>query len=245
MAEQSGDVEARGISIHYAVIGHGPPVILLHGGLASSDYWGLQVPALAAHHTVILMDSRGHGRSTSDGRPFGYDLMADDVISLLDALDVARPDVVGWSDGAIIGLDLARRYPARVGRVFAFAANVRTTGARSGVRDVQTFAEYMARVRRERAARPGAPPFDAFLAAMTRMWTREPNWSVAELRAIHAPVLVVDGDHDEVIRPEHTRWMAATIPGAALLILPATSHFAFLQDPEGFNAALLRFLGDR
>ena len=64
--DRSGDAEVNGIKIHYAIYGQGSPVIFLHGGLANIDYWGNQVPAVAAHHTVILMDSRGHGRSTRD-----------------------------------------------------------------------------------------------------------------------------------------------------------------------------------
>ena len=131
---RTGHAQVNGISLYYAVIGHGTPVVLLHGGLANSDYWGLQVAALAPHHMVILMDSRGHGRSTRDARPYGYDLMADDVIGLLDTLHVAKADVVGWSDGAILGLDLAMRHPDRVGRIFAFAANTQTSGVRTAWR---------------------------------------------------------------------------------------------------------------
>ena len=114
--EHTGHAKVNGISLYYATIGHGPPVVLLHGGLANSDYWGNQVTALAPRHTVILVDSRGHGRSTRDARPYGYDLMADDVVALLDTLHIAKADVVGWSDGGILGLDLAIRHPDRVGK---------------------------------------------------------------------------------------------------------------------------------
>src|SRR5271157_1171982 len=114
--DRVGEAEANGIKIHYAVYGQGSPVIFLHGGLANTDYWGNQVPAVAAHHTVILMDSRGHGRSTRDARPYGYDLMADDVVALMDSLNIPRADIVGWSDGAILGIDLAMRHKGRVGK---------------------------------------------------------------------------------------------------------------------------------
>ncbi len=67
--EHTGHAKVNGINLYYATIGHGSPVVLLHGGLANSDYWGEQVKALAPHHMVILMDSRGHGRSTRDARP--------------------------------------------------------------------------------------------------------------------------------------------------------------------------------
>jgi pimeloyl-ACP methyl ester carboxylesterase len=109
-ADRTGKVDANGISIHYAVYGAGSPVILLHGGLANADYWGHQIEALKAHHRVIVMDSRGHGRTTRDARPYGYDLMADDVVALMDALKIPKADIVGWSDGAILGLDLAIRH---------------------------------------------------------------------------------------------------------------------------------------
>src|SRR5271166_2348446 len=124
LTDRSGEAEANGIKIHYAIYGSGPPVIFLHGGLANSDYWGNQVPTVAARHTVILMDSRGHGRSTRDARPYGYDLMADDVVALMDVLNILKADIVGWSDGGIIGIDLALRHKDRVGKVFAFAAFV-------------------------------------------------------------------------------------------------------------------------
>src|SRR5262245_62839880 len=87
-AEHSGHAEVNGIRLFYTDLGQGPPVVVLHGGLANSDYLGNQVRALAAHCRVIAVDSRGHGRSTRDDRPFGYDLMADDVVALLDMLAI-------------------------------------------------------------------------------------------------------------------------------------------------------------
>nr|WP_321983380.1 alpha/beta hydrolase [uncultured Lichenicoccus sp.] len=245
-ASQAGMATVDGIRIHYAIVGTGPPVILLHGGLANADYWGNQVRALAPHHRVIVMDSRGHGRSTRDARPFGYDLMTDDVVGLMDALSIRRADIVGWSDGAIIGLDLTMRHADRVGRVFAFAANVTTDGVRDGVEKNLNFAAFIRRAGGEyRRYSATSGQYDAFVAQISRMWADQPNWTDSQLAAIHTPVLVADGDHDEAIRREHTEHIAAAIPGAGLLILPNTSHFAFLQDPALFDAALLDFLEPR
>ncbi|OJW27207.1 MAG: alpha/beta hydrolase [Rhodospirillales bacterium 69-11] len=241
--DRSARVMLNGVRLFYATAGHGPPVLLLHGGLANSDHWGHQVAALRRAHQVIVMDSRGHGRSARDARPFGYHLMADDVVALLDHLELPRADVVGWSDGAIIGLDLALRHPGRVGRIFAFAANVRTDGVIPNADRNPTFAAYIARAGREYARLSPTPgDYDAFLAQIGRMWATQPNWTDAQLRGIRARVQVVDGDHDEAIRRTHTEAMAAAIPGAGLLILPNASHFAFLQDPVLFNAAMLHFL---
>src|SRR5208337_2206153 len=243
--DRTGEAEANGIKIHYAIYGQGTPVVFLHGGLANTDYWGNQVPAVAAHHTVILMDSRGHGSSTRDARPYGYDLMADDVVALMDALKISKADIVGWSDGGIIGIDLALRHRVRIGKVFAFAANTRTSGVVEDVEKNPTFAAFIARAGKEYAALSATPnEYPAFVDQISKMWFGEPNWTDAELEAIETPVLVVDGDHDEAIKRAHTEYIAATIPHAGLLILPNVSHFAFLQDPDQFNFAILHFLGD-
>jgi pimeloyl-ACP methyl ester carboxylesterase len=242
---RSGEAQVNGIKIHYAVYGHGSPVVFLHGGLANGDYWGNQVRAVAAHHTVILMDSRGHGRSSRDERPYGYDLMADDVVALLDLLKIHKADIVGWSDGGILGLDLALRHKDRVGKVFAFAANTVTAGVVEGVEKNPTFAAYIARAGNEYQRLSSTPKqYDAFVDQISKMWAEQPNWTDAELKTIDTPVLVVDGDHDEAIKRAHTEYIAATIPHAGLLILPNVSHFAFLQDPAQFNFAILHFLGD-
>ena len=197
-ATRAGHADVNGISVYYAVYGNGPPVILLHGGLANADYWGNQIKALMARRTVIVMDSRGHGRSTRDARPYGYDLMADDVVALLDFLKIPKADVVGWSDGGILGLDLAIRHKDRVGRIFAFAANTVPSGVKDDVEKNPTFAAFIKRAGEEYAAHSSTPKeYDAFVDQISKMWASEPNWTDAQLKAITAPVLVVDGDHDE------------------------------------------------
>lgn len=243
---QHGRADVNGIHLYYATIGRGSPVILLHGGLSNSDYFGHQVRSLMKHHQVIVVDSRGHGRSSRDAQPFGYDLMTDDVVALMDTLKLRRADLVGWSDGAIIGIDMAIRHPDRVGKVVAFAANTRPEGVIPGVEKNPTFAAFIRRGGDEyRRLSPTPKEYDAFVAQIGRMWASQPNWSDAQLKAIRTPVLVMDGDHDEAIKRAHTEYIAATIPGAGLQILPDTSHFAMLQDPEAFNFAVEHFLGDR
>jgi pimeloyl-ACP methyl ester carboxylesterase len=232
----------NGIRLWFATYGHGDAVILVHGGLANSSYWGLQIPVLARHCQVIVLDSRGHGRSTRTDVPIGYDLMSSDVLALMDFLHIRQAALVGWSDGAIIGLDIAIHHPERLTRLFAFAAN----SDPSGVKDVDNspvFVAYEARASREYARLSPMPgQFRGFLDNISKMWASEPHFTDAELRGIRTPTWIVDADHDEAIKRENTDHMAALIPGAGELILPAVSHFAFLQDPALFNAALLRFL---
>jgi pimeloyl-ACP methyl ester carboxylesterase len=243
---RSGFAPVNGVRLWYAVFGGGDPVVLLHGGLANADYWGNQVPVLARRYQVIVMDSRGHGRSTRDARPYGYDLMADDVVGLLDFLKIEKAAVVGWSDGAILGLDLAIRHPGRVSKVFAFAANTDPSGVVDGVDKNPTFAAFIERAGHEYERLSATPKdYPAFVEAISRMWATQPNFTPDQLRAITAPVQVADGDHDEAIRRPHTERIAAAIPGAGLLIQPNVSHFSFLQDPDQFTFDVLHFLGQQ
>ena len=150
------------------------------------------------------MDSRGHGRSTRDARPYGYDLMADDVVALLDTLHIAKADVVGWSDGGILGLDLAIRHPDRVGKVFAFAANTVTSGVQEGVEKNPTFAASSSAPatntpsfrRRPRNTTPSS-------RRSARCGRPSRTGPTRNCKSIQSPVLVVDGDHDEAIKRAH------------------------------------------
>ncbi len=241
-AMQSGIAPVNGVRIWYSVFGVGEPVILLHGGLANSNYWGDQVRFLSKGFKVIVMDSRGHGRSTRDAKPFGYRLMADDVVGLLDFLHVPKAAVVGWSDGAIIGLDLAMRQPTRVSRLFAFAANFDPSGV-ADIASSPVFTGFIERAEKEYEGMSPTPnDFSEFRAAIEQMWDTQPRFTAEQLGRIAIPIWIVDGDHDEAIKRPHTEELARLVPGAGLLIQPQVSHFSFLQDPRQFNEDVLRFL---
>ncbi|WFU71763.1 alpha/beta hydrolase [Bradyrhizobium sp. CB2312] len=244
-AAQSGFAPVNGVKIWYAMFGRGEPVVLLHGGLANANYWGHQVRALQGRYQVIVMDSRGHGRSSRNQEPYGYDLMASDVVALLDHLKIKKAVIVGWSDGAIIGLDIAMKHPERVSRLFAFAANSDPSGV-ADIASSEVFNAYIARAGEEyKRLSPTPTEYKSFVAEITKMWESQPKWTAADLAAIKVPTWIVDGDHDEAIKRENTEFMAANIPGAGLLIQPEVSHFSFLQDPEQFNDDVLRFLQRR
>ena len=242
-ATVAGPVPVNGIAMWRAEFGpaDGKPVILVHGGLANANYFGAVIPFLVdAGFRVIAVDSRGHGRSTRSPQPFSYELMASDVVALLDALHVPRADLVGWSDGGIIGLVLAIRHPERLHRVFAFGANTNPDGLIPSFDKQGLFKAYEERAGAEyRRLSPTPDQYAGFLAQISRMWATQPNITAAQLRAIHTPVVVADGRYDEGIRQSHDRYMAAAIPGARLAILPGVSHFAMLQNPALFARAVL------
>jgi pimeloyl-ACP methyl ester carboxylesterase len=128
-AALSGDLLVDGAQIHYALYGKGDPVILLHGGLGNADHWANQVPALADHFQVIAIDSRGQGRSTRTRAQVSYDVMAGDVLAVMDHLGLPRAAFVGWSDGGEIALKLAIDHPERVSKLFVVGANYESNGS--------------------------------------------------------------------------------------------------------------------
>ena len=244
---QEGYAAVNGVRLWYAQYGvenAGTPVLLLHGGLSSSNYFGLLIPALVANgYRVIAIDSRGQGRSTRSAAPFSYHLMASDVLGVLDQLKVARVDLVGWSDGAIIGLDLAMTRPDRLSRLFAFGVNADASALIPGFDTKPAFAAYLKRDAEDyRRWSPTPDQFDALLAQIGAMWASEPRYTRADLAKIAIPVTIADGQYEEAIKPEHDTYMAAAIPNANLVILPNVSHFAMVQNPAEFNDAVAAFL---
>lgn len=242
-AAESGYVEVNGVELYYASYGEGRPLILLHGGLGNADYWGNQVPEFAKQFRVIVVDSRGHGRSTRSEEPFSYELMASDVVALMDRLNIHRASLVGWSDGGIIGLDIAMKRPARLEKLFAFGANYNVGGLREDVADSKVFNAYIEKAGQDYAKLSKTPTeYETFLNAIGEMWASQPNYAPEQLAAITVPTVIADGAHDEGIKQDHTKEMASLIPGAQLLIMPDVSHFAMWQDPALFNRAVLDFL---
>ena len=236
-------VETHGARIWAASFGAGPAVILLHGGLGNSGNWGYQVPALVgAGYRAIVIDSRGHGRSSRDAEPFSYEGMSRDVQAVMDHLGIASAAVVGWSDGACTGLILAHRHPERVAGVLFFACNMDPSGARPFVPSPVIDHCLARHVKDYAALSPTPDDFEPFSAAVSRMQQTQPNYSAADLGDIAVPVAIVQSESDEFIFPEHARYLAQSIPGATLTLLEGVSHFAPLQRPGLFNATMLGFL---
>ncbi|CAN7194723.1 alpha/beta hydrolase [Pararhizobium sp. LjRoot255] len=242
-AAKIGKAPVNDIELYYAIYGSGPPVLLIHGGLGYSEVWGAQVADLSRDHTVIVADSRGHGRSTRNAEPYSYDLMSSDYLALLDYLKIEKTALVGWSDGGIIGLDIAIHHPERLTKLFAHAANSKVNGVNQPGMESAIFKSYVKKsgaVYKEISPTP--TEYDAFVTQIDKMWKSQPNWSDDDLKKVTTPTAIVLGDHDEVIWREHTDYLAKTIPGATLVILENASHFALLQDPEGYNNAVRDFI---
>jgi pimeloyl-ACP methyl ester carboxylesterase len=242
----TGYLDHDGVRIWHASCGTGPTVILLHGGLGNAGNWGHQIePLRDAGYSVVAIDTRGHGRSTHDDQPYTYQLLASDVLALMNGLGIAQAALVGWSDGACTALILADQHPERVSSVFFFGCNMDPSGALPFV-PTPVIDNCFARHKADYAALSATPEeFDTFVAAVGRMQRTEPNYTPADLAAISVPVTIVHSEGDEFIRSEHAAYLAETIPVAKLVLLPGVTHFAPLQRPALFNAALLGSLAMR
>ncbi|KAL6825542.1 Alpha/Beta hydrolase protein [Trichoderma sp. SZMC 28015] len=259
-AVESGCISINNIEIWYALYGaplspHQTPTVFLHGGKISSRWWAHQIRHVAgAGHSVIAMDTRAHGRSTDDPQvALSYDLFADDVVALLDHLQVPCANFVGWSDGANTCLSLAMRHKQKVKRIFSFGPNYRPDQAIPYAGETVPFvADLMNRMKEEyEAISPTPEKFDSFKAKVVAMQECSPMWIEEDFSKIDSNstdahqrplVWIVTGDSEELIQGWVAQKIADMIQGSVYLALPDVSHFAPLQDPEGFNKALDQWL---
>ena len=245
LSDESGMAPVDDIKMWYAIYnkGGGNPVLLIHGGTSNAETWGNQVPALMRSHEVILGESRGHGRSTRSEKPYSYQLMSDDYVGLLDVLKIEKVALVGWSDGAIIGLDIAMRHPERLTKLWAYGANTQVGGLKDGFDKDPVVAEATALQRKQyERLFPTPKGYDAFAAEIGQMWNTQPDYKPADLAKITTPTMIIDGQYDEFIKREHTEDIAHQISGARLSIMPNMSHWGHWQNPTLYNRELTAFL---
>ena len=222
------------IKHYYVEQGSGFPLILLHGNGENCGYFVHQMEPFAQHFRVIALDTRGHGRTPRGEAPFSIWQFAEDLLGFLDEHRIEKAHILGFSDGGNIALVFALRHPERIGKLILDGANLDPSGVK---RCIQIPIEVGYRVAKCFA---GRSPKAHKNAEMLGLMVSAPNIKPEELSRIQLPTLVIAGDKD-VIKENHTRLIAASIPGAELSILPGT-HFVANGNPEAFNGAVLRFL---
>ncbi|MBT0773353.1 alpha/beta hydrolase [Kineosporia sp. J2-2] len=237
-------VELPGSRTYHEITGAGEPLLLLHGGFCSLEATGDLNRLLSARYRVHGPERPGHGRTPDQPQPYAYAAMVDHTLAYLDAIGVPRAHVVGFSDGAITGLLLARDHPRRVASLVAISANLDPSGF---VPDEQAALSVSARQHEQlgeeygRLSPDGAGHADTVVGKLLDLWKREPQITPDSLASVTAPTLVMAGDRD-MVTLEHTASIAAAVPGAQLCVVPGAGHLLVRECPELVGAVVTRFL---
>ena len=251
---RTGYAPVNGLRLYYEMHGPAnagqpdrPPLVLLHGGGDTIETsFGHLLPALARTRRVIAFEQQGYGH-TADvvDRPFSFEQSADDTAALLAHLRVERADLLGFSNGGTIALQVAMRHPRLVGKLIATSAFFKRDGADPWFWEAMKNArlENMPSELQEAYRRVAPQPDNLRLfhdKAAQRMRTFKDIADDA-VRAIAAPTLVLVGDAD-VVRPEHAVALFRLIPNARLAVLPGTDHAAIMTRTELLLPIIDRFL---
>jgi pimeloyl-ACP methyl ester carboxylesterase len=239
-------VEVAGVKTYYEVHGEGEPLLLLHGGLATLEsLYGL-VPGLMKRYEVWLPERRGHGRTYDAHGPYSYQQFAEDTAAFMAAVGLERAHLVGWSDGGIMGLYLAKDHPELLERMVTIGAGFHVCGytyeffneAKAYTPD--NIDPLLADLLKETS--PHGPEFfPEFLGKVQAMWLSQPTLLPGDLAAIATPTLAMLGEHD-LVRREHGAEMAAALPQGQLAVVPGVSHYGPLERPELLLGIIYDFL---
>jgi len=250
-------VAVNGMQMYYEVSGAGDPIVVLHGAYMNIPTMGAIIPMLAKTHKVYAVELQGHGRTTDIARPITYQNLADDVAKFMDAVGLAKADVFGYSMGAVTGLQLAFRDPAKVNKLVLASGGYDVEGFQPEFKamipsmtpdmfkDTPLPAEY-----RKLAPNPdGFPELARKLIALEK----EPMAWEAEVKALKTPVLIIAGDADVATLEHMVKMfrllgggsmgdMGKPLPASRLAVLPATSHTAVITQAELLHAFIEPFL---
>jgi pimeloyl-ACP methyl ester carboxylesterase len=211
-------VQVGDLDMTVVVEGAGPDLVLLHGGGEGAEGLAeLRGLLVAGGHRVIAPEQRAHGH-TPGMAPLTYEAMAADTAALLDRLEVRGADIVGWSDGGILGLLLARDRPDLVRRLVPIGANAAIDSDPTPVAS-EAF-DWFEQVDPETV--PLAVPVE-WRRDLFGMWRAGPHLPIGDLARIAAPVLLVSADRD-LVSLEHTAAMLAALPDGRLAVIPGTHH---------------------
>jgi len=246
---RNGDhIDVDGVRTYYEVTGTGEPLLLLHGGLCSAETWDGQTAALAERYRVYVPERFGHGRTPDIDGPITYENMAQHTIRFMEELGIEAAHLVGWSDGALVGLLVALRRPKLVRKLVFIDQYVTLDGAPPGL------LPFLAGMSAETAPRelvelygalsPDGPSHFAELCDKLRvLWTSETGVELTDLEHVTAPTLVLAGD-DGGLTLDHLAAIRRALPDLQLAVVPGTSHGVAMEKPHVVNQLLLDFLAD-
>lgn len=253
--QRSHFVHANGVNMYYEVHGQGEPLLLIHGGTATADMWQPYLAAFTEYYRVITPDTRGHGRSNNPTGTMSYRLLADDMAAFVQALNLHKPLIAGYSDGGQIALEIGMRYPdlpqALIvgGAWFKFTPTYRAF-LRDVVGDEQSLEIDTVRFARDQPdwaawlqQTYGPDDWRRLLSEIKPMWATPLNYTPDDFAQVTAPTLVLLGDRDGITILEEAVEMYGLLPTAELAVIPGADHSSFFSAKvASFQSAMLDFL---
>jgi pimeloyl-ACP methyl ester carboxylesterase len=262
-AKRGRYAEVNGLKLYYEVRGSGKPLVLLHGGLGSTDMFAPLLPTLSKGRQIIAVDLQGHGRTADIDRPLDASLMADDIAELCKQLKIARADIMGYSLGGAVALQTVIRHPQLVNKLVVVSAGFRRNAiypellaqqgqfgaaAAEALKQTPMYQLYS-------AVAPRPQDFPRLLDKIGEAMKKDFDWS-KQIAEIKSPMLIVAGDSD-MFPPSHAvemfgllgggkkdpGWDGAGRVASRLAILPGLTHYNIFAEPT-LAATAVRFLDE-
>lgn len=215
-------IQLNGQILYYEKEGEGSPVILVHGNGETHEIFDVLIPKLSQTHTVYAVDTRGHGQSATP-KELHYADMAEDMAEFIEGLAIEKPAFYGFSDGGIIGLLLASKYPNTLSRLIVSGANLTP-------KDVKRSCFRRLKKDYRKSKNP-----------LAELMLKEPSIPVEQLQFISVPTLVLAGSKD-LIKKRVTKKIAKNIPNATLKILDGEDHGSYVEHSEKLYPLIDEFL---
>ena len=243
-------IRANGLDIAYEIRGGGPPLVALHGAtsLGLEDY-AAQLPLMSKAFLIHLPDARGHGRTRWDAADgFRYDWLVDDLVGFVDALGLDSVHLLGFSMGAMTALQFGARHPERLRTLVVVGITTQREPRASVGRRMMDPARILAKepafaatLSRRHDAGQGAGAWQRLLPAIAADIAVQPLLTPAELHRIDCPAMIVCGDRDPFVPPEHAAALARQLPAGRLFVAPDCGHEVPARRPGLFNEAISSF----
>ena len=244
-------ININDIKVYYEIYGQGEPLLLLHGNGGSIENFIFQIPELSKYFKVIAVDSRAQGRSSDSDKEITYALMASNMSELIDKLNLGQVNIVGWSDGGNIGLELAFAHPEKVKKLVTFGANYSNenylaepdsvTMEPNDPIIVQTLVLKKRYVDGAERLCPNPERLPLIKKKLSDLMEKYPNFTSEQLGKIKIPTMVVVGDND-LINLDQTTKLFTSLPHAELFIIPGATHIAPAEQPDLVNSIVIKFL---
>ncbi len=233
--EKEGVVHSGTADIYYYERGKGSPLVLLHGNGENRSCFDAQLPEFSKYYRCIVIESRGHGKSTRGAEPLSLSLFAEDTVAVLDALAIPRAHILGFSDGGNVALYLALKAPERILSLVLSGANSDPSGI---------VPKDLAFIKGNRSILKLRSLFSSAARRRLEIWDlmlKEPHISEKELSSITLPALITAGENDMILE-EHTNYLHRCIKNSQIHIFSGCNHFVNSQQPKLYNKTVLNFL---